>query len=85
MAENERQGALQSIISYIFNHFFKHYKGMNQRLRKFKITVQNYNSESLVEPELFWIFQHKVEWALHFTHFSEIVQIQFYYLLSSIY
>ena len=48
---------------------------MNYKLRKFKITVQNYNSESLVEPEIFQIFQHKVERALHFTHFSEIVHM----------
>ena len=41
----------------------------------FKITVQNYNSESLVELEIFQIFQHKVERAPHFTHFSEIVYI----------
>ena len=39
------------------------------------ITVKNYNSESLVEPEISKIFQHKVEWAPHFTHFSEIVHI----------
>ena len=43
----------------------------------FKITVQNYNSESLVEPEIFQIFQHKLERAPHFTHFSEIVHVMF--------
>ena len=48
---------------------------MNQKLRKFKITVQNNNSESLVELEIFQIFQHKVEQAPHFTHFSEIVHM----------
>ena len=53
----------------------KHYRGMKQKLRKFKITAQNDNSESLVEPEIFQIFQHKVERTLHFTCFSEIVHI----------
>ena len=48
---------------------------MKQKLRKFKFTAQNYNSESLVEPEIFQIFQHKVERTLHFTYFSEIVYI----------
>ena len=41
----------------------------------FKITVQNDNSESLVEPEIFQIFQHKVEGAPHFTHFPEIIHM----------
>ena len=50
---------------------------MNEKLRKFKITVQNYNSESLVEPEIFQIFQQKVEQARHFTHFSKIVHIYY--------
>ena len=42
---------------------------------KFKITVQNYNSESLAELEIFQIFQLKVERAPHFTRFSEIVHM----------
>ena len=50
---------------------------MNSKLRKFKITVQNYNSESLVELEIFKILKHKVERAPHFTHFSEIIHMHF--------
>ena len=42
---------------------------MNEKFRKFKITVQNYNSESLVELEIFKIFQHQVERTTFYTLF----------------
>ena len=58
-----------------FYSFLKQYIDMNWKLRKFQTTVQNYNPKSCVEPEIFKIFQHKVELTPHFTHFSGIVHI----------
>ena len=53
----------------------KHNKGMNWKLMEFQTTIQNYNPKSSVEPEIFPIFQHKVERIPHFTQVTEIVHI----------
>ena len=74
MAKNERQRKLQTMILCIYP-FLKQYKDMNQRLREFQTTIQNYNPESCVDPEILKIFQHKVKRTPHFTHFSRIVHI----------
>ena len=42
---------------------------------EFQTTIQNYNPKSLVEPEIFSFFQHKVEWMPHFAQVTEIVDI----------
>ena len=33
---------------------------MNQKLSKLRTTIENYNTKSKAEPEIFAIFQHKV-------------------------
>ena len=43
---------------------------MNWKLREFQTTIQNYNSKSLVEPEIFQYFKHKIVQILHFTQFN---------------
>ena len=40
---------------------------MNWKLRKFQTTIRNYNPKRSVEPEIFPIFQCKVEQIPHFT------------------
>ena len=42
---------------------------------EFQTDIQNYNPNSSVEPEIFLIFQHKVEGTPHFTQVTEIVHI----------
>ena len=37
----------------------------------------NYNAKSEVEPEIFAISQHKVEWLPHLTHLTRIRHISF--------
>ena len=47
--------------------------GMNQKLREFQTTIQNYNPKSLVEPDIFQTqgWNHKVMRIPHFTQFTE--------------
>ena len=45
---------------------------MKWKLMEFQTTVQNYNWKSSVEPEIFPIFQHKVEQILHFNDMRHI-------------
>ena len=49
---------------------------MNRKLIEFQTTIQNNNPKSLVEPEIFPIFQPKVERIPHFTQVTEIVHIR---------
>ena len=58
-----------------FYSFLKHDKGLNQKLMEFQTTIKNYNPKSSVEPEIFSIFQHKVERTPHFAQVVEIVHI----------
>ena len=59
-----------------FYPFLKHDKGMNRKLMEFQTTIQIYNPKSSVEPEIFPIFQHKVERIPHFTRVTEMGHIQ---------
>ena len=58
-----------------FLSFLKHDKGMNQKLMEFPTIIKNYNPKSSVEPEIFQVFQHKVEQTLHFTRVTEVRHI----------
>ena len=42
---------------------------------EFQTTIKNYNPKSIVEPEIFPIFQQKVERTPHFVQVAEIVHI----------
>ena len=42
---------------------------------EFQTIIQNYNAKSLIEPEIFGFFQHKVERVLHFACVSEVRHI----------
>ena len=48
---------------------------MDRKLMECQTTIQNYNPKSLAEPEIFPIFQHKVEQILYFTQVTEIIHI----------
>ena len=46
-----------------------------KRLGSFKLLSANFNPKSSVEPEIFPIFQHKVEQTSHFTRVTEVRHI----------
>ena len=48
---------------------------------EFQTILSNYNAKSLIEPEIFRIFQHKVERIPHFARVSEVRYI--YHSLST--
>ena len=68
------KGTSNNDLMYFYS-FLKHDKGMNSKLMEFQTTIQNYNPKSSVEPEIFPIFQHKVEQIPHFTELTEIVHM----------
>ena len=58
-----------------FSSFLKHDNGMYQKLMELQTTIYNYNPKGSVEPEIFPIFQHKVEQTPHFMLVTEMVHI----------
>ena len=48
---------------------------MNQKLMEFQPIILNYNPKNSVEPEIFQVFQHKVERTPHFTRVTEMRHI----------
>ena len=42
---------------------------------EFQTIISNYNAKSSIEPEIFLIFQHKVERVPHFARVSEVRHI----------
>ena len=48
---------------------------MIRKLMEFQTIIQNYNAKSSIEPEIFGIFQHKVEQTPHFARVSEVRHI----------
>ena len=44
---------------------------------EFQTIIKNYNAKSSIEPEIFGIFQHKVERTSHFARVSEVRHISF--------
>ena len=55
MAENKKQGALQSMISYIFYSFLKYYNGINWKHREFQTPLEITTQKNWVEPEIVYL------------------------------
>ena len=45
---------------------------MIRKLMEFQTIIKNYNAKSLIEPEIFGFFEHKVERVPHFARVSEV-------------
>ena len=50
---------------------------MIRKLMEFQTIILNYNAKSLIEPEIFGFFQHKVERVPHFARVSEVRHMLF--------
>ena len=46
------------------------------KLIEFQTIISNYNAKSSIEPEIFGIFQHKVERTPHFARVSEVRHVE---------